>query len=168
MHGALPQGTNTGGFQMLYAMKVLARANEASLKDARSPDFKVKPGEKVVGVLPDDLKKLYMLMDQTAKKVNSLNEQGMKLYGSLPEKEMLEKTTKEASQLYRNLQLENSDHAMLEECFWTSIRRHLPETADISNLGLRENWQIVEVDMAQRAKHRLLKTIEDAFDAFGK
>lgn len=153
---------------MLYPMKVLARVNEVSLKDVRSPDFKVEPGEKVVGVLPDDLKKLYMVMDELIKKVNSLNKQGHELYGSLTEKETTEKTLKEASQLYRKLQLENGDHAMLEECFWASIRRHLPETADISNLGLRENWQIVEVDMAQRAKHRLLKTIEGVFDAFGK
>jgi len=115
---------------------VLERMKKVSLDGKLGLDSEVEEGETVIGVLEnEDIKKLYILMLETSKKLVDLLKNSRDLPTS---KEECKKTLKE-------IQLLKNEKELLSVCFWNSVRQEMPETLDLDydSIGIRKDWQVV-------------------------
>ena len=141
---------------MLYLKKILACIDRISLKEISPPKGKVGPGEMIVGTLPDDLKKMYAVMEMMRAEVNALIDEGNKRFGALNAGEQ-QKQEDEIIKLNKQLHLARNEYKLIERCFWDDMHLNFPNIVP-GLVGLRQEWQVVTVD----AKEELMKAFCDA------
>jgi hypothetical protein len=93
----------------------------------------LRAGERVVGVMPDDIKQLYVLLHEAWKKKQRI-ESDTTTHPCTP-------TDDGPNGFTRTFRAE-IEHQTLVTCFWESVRESIPGAADVS-LNTRGNWQIV-------------------------
>lgn len=107
------------------------RITQVILDNVPGPDRKIRPGERVLVVLPDDLKRLYVLMDQAYEKKERIKKE--KSDPCVPTEDGPDHFTRKSRSEF--------EHSALCTCFWESVRS-LPE-AGIASLSIAEGWQVV-------------------------
>ena len=117
----------------------MSRAEGVPLADIQCPTGKVEEGEKVIGTLPDDLKRLYTVMRIAENERGELKHRISKL-GSLLDLD--ERQTNDAT---RALGVIRNRFDLAHSCFWHSVRHTFPEIVNTEQIGLRENWQLVTI-----------------------
>jgi len=96
----------------------------------------------VFGVVPEDLRKIWVLRDQVRKELKTFLEE--KIAG-LTVVEIIKKTTKEKrDELLDEKMLLDSKLGLLDNCFWDSIRCEFPGEG-LCDLGVRAGWNIVKL-----------------------
>lgn len=110
---------------------------QVDVGSGKTPKIKVGNGDKVVGTMSEELKKLYVLRAESKKKVENLLNRGKLLAlsanGNDPAIEsMMDEITIAASW-----------HEAIEAVFWTSLRTEFPQIAAKPSIGIREGWQVV-------------------------
>lgn len=132
-----------------FLEEFLAKVKLVDLTTIPVVDEKLKKGDKGLGVLPDDLKRLYAVY----RAINA--EQGkscMEFYSSarmmdaMISRVITGKAKPEEMAFIKDHELEHKRTEFLSEIFWTAVREWVqqehPET-DVSSIGIREDWQIV-------------------------
>ena len=140
--------------------KILNEAAEVSLRDVKSPDHEVEQGEKVIGVLSDDLRRLYVLMTDAAERLESVSQKAAAWLKSF---EGEERPKDEDQRRKEEFFLAENEHSTIKACFWGSVRDELPEVAGEENIGLRARWQVVVIDQRVRVKKELLELVRAIF-----
>ena len=114
---------------------------------------KLEKGQTAVGVMSDDLKRLYSLhcgaVDKANNLLNKLRENGA-AHRELHEKgtvcgEGCRKYLGEQRRLSKEHDLAVAEHEALKEIFWASVRIEFPELLDKSSLGIAEDFTIYYV-----------------------
>ena len=141
----------------MFLKKILARVSEVSLGDAKSPEYEVQDGETVVGVLPDDLKRLYVVYMGTKEKARVVYARLSKEVNEAGD-DITEEKKKSVTHKYVPVRLEED---LVGREFWTSVRFEFPQVGD-EDIGLRAGWQVVTIDPMVEKK----KTEEMAMKAF--
>ena len=119
-------------------------ARNVRLAKVESPNYKVEEGETVVGVLPAELKALYVVCsgmrrglerscEATHKEIHQAVENSSKLDKS--EKERILRIAKEHG-------LAHLKYDAVGEFFWANVRLAFPESLGKS-IGIREDWKVV-------------------------
>src|SRR3989344_4972480 len=116
----------------MFLKKVVGMASEVSLKGLKSPDSELETGEKVVGTLPDDLKKLYVVMQDAREKTKALHAR----LENVPE------DVKKLKLIIQEHAVVHLEENLVREAFWTCVRLEFPETVS-GDVGLRKDWQVV-------------------------
>lgn len=142
----------------MFLKKVMGMVSEVSLKGLKSPDHEPETGEKVVGTLPDDLKKLYVVMLNAKEKTKAVHDRLEKEIPALGDK-VPEEKKKAIIQEHAVVHLEEN---LIHELFWTSVRLEFPETSS-DDVGLRKDWQVVLIDPKIKAKKALSELLEHIF-----
>lgn len=92
--------------------------------------YEVKPDERVVGVLPQELRQFFVVYSEAYDRLNELSE---KLQGS-----------RRITKLQRQeCAIERSRVEVVKIAFWTAVRRTFVEIIDDENIGIRQGWQVV-------------------------
>lgn len=121
-----------------------------------SPENPVVDGEVVLGILPEPLRRLYVVRARTARGLKAKTEQlKSRVYEKLmdaplrdlvnPQKfidEMEQEGGEEHRKQYRRVDLINT-------IFWDLVREALNAT-DVKNIGLREGWKVVAMPEKKR------------------
>lgn len=149
-------------------MKLLKRLLEevemVNLQDnSVVPNDPVRRGEKVLGTLPEDLQRLYVVVttmgkgiekhcDDVQSRVNAHIEELQAAGRAQLDPKIREELT------FHNLAHQRHDTAL--SLFWFSVSEQFPQTETLPDtLALRAGWQVVAVPPAVSA----LNTIEDMF-----
>ncbi len=147
---------------MLLVKSILARMSEVSLTDAKSPQEDLEEGDRVVGILTDDLKRLHVVMVKSIKTLKSVTQQIDEWIKSLEGKEIPEYD--EAGRK-KKFFLATIDCETLTMCFWNSVRNEFPEIAGEKSIGLRKDWQVVVSDPFVKLKKELFELFEEVFSS---
>ncbi len=143
---------------MLFLKKVMGMVSEVSLKGMKSPDYGVEEGEEVVGILSDDLKKLYVVMVGAEEKTKALHTRLQKEIPELGDK-ITEEKKKEIIREHATVHLEED---LIHKAFWTCVRLEFPKVGS-DDVGLRKDWQVVLIDPWVKAKKALSELVEHIF-----
>ena len=119
---------------------ILARAGKVKVRDAKlAPLGEMEDGEKVVGVLPEDLKGLFGVMQESQLQLvtthENLEARISKLRGKM--------TKDEAESIQHEHAVAHCEADFIRQCFWTSVRMAFPQLVSEPAIGLRKNWQVV-------------------------
>ncbi len=147
-----------GRFGMLFLKKVMGMVSEASLKGVKLPDYELEEGEKVVGTLSDDLKKLYVVMLGAKEKTKALHDRLEKEISELGDN--IPKGKKKA--IVQEHAMVHLEEDLIESAFWTCVRLEFPEVGS-DDVGLRQDWQVVHIDPKAKAKKALGELLEHFF-----
>lgn len=121
-----------------------AKARGVNLSMVTPPAEKVSKNDKVIGILSDDLKKLYAIyaifVDSVARQKAGLND----LIARVVNKE--ESVTDEDRENVQNYFITKAQLNICRDVFWNAVNEELPETAIARRIALREDWQVVTVE----------------------
>lgn len=128
----------------------------AGFAGLKGPEDEPEEGDQVVGTLPDELKPLYFVMEEAAKRDREFHE-GVeeRLTGRnincLPENEQKEI-------LREHARIEN-EYTLARACFECEIRAAFLDHADEESIALRKGWQIVIYKPKPRLPRRIIIAI---------
>lgn len=108
------------------------RLKAVDLTNAKAPERPVLSHARVIGVLPDDLKRLHVLLDEAYAKRMEIESE------TLSPCEPTEDGPIFADRKYRAELV----HQFLVACYWESIKMTFPEAAFVT-VDVDENWQVV-------------------------
>lgn len=111
---------------------------------------KLEEGQNAVGVMSNDLKRLYSLQSSAVDKANNLFHklrETSAAHRELHEKgkvcgEDCEKYHGELRRLSKEHDLAVAEHGALKDIFWASVRIEFPELLDKSSVGIAEDFTI--------------------------
>lgn len=112
---------------------IAERISTVSLDGVECPAGPIREGARVIGVLPDDLKRLYILLGEASRKKEKVERETVT--------EICEATEDGPDHATRSFRAD-VEHQTLVTCFWESVKETMPETG-IYSLSLAENWQVV-------------------------
>ena len=144
---------------MLLLKAILNRMSEVSLKNAKAPEHALEEGEKVVGTMSDDLKRLYIVMDDACEELESVGKKSAAWIESF-EGEELPKDEDERKK--REFLLLSNECRTAYTCFWNSLHHEFPETLR-EDVAVRKDWQVVIIDRKAKFKSELLALVETLF-----
>ena len=147
----------------MFLNKLLGMLGEVSLNNVLSPATELERGDKVVGILPDDLKKLYWVAEFTEHKFATLGTETSKKFGNLS-KEELEKQKDAVTKGYENILVASKEFDATINLFWSSVRLQFPSTIRAMNIGLRKDWQVVTVDPRETAKREFGTLLDELYE----
>ncbi|MEI7425247.1 MAG: hypothetical protein WCK10_03970 [Candidatus Staskawiczbacteria bacterium] len=125
-----------------YLNEFFAKIDIAGVpNDTASPKDPVNEGEIVIGVLNDELKKMFVLTaifkSGLKEKANSMTILRHKLENSLNDcDEQEEKSFYDYFMLRHYMK-------MVDKIFWVMVRESMPKATYEKNLDIREKWQVV-------------------------
>lgn len=110
--------------------------------DATGPKEEVGPGERVIGTLPEDVRKLFVVHSNHIDAMNGLckgfHASSLEfLLGKPPEPEDAVAADQHVV-LHRQVEL-------VSNIFWHSVRRAFPGIACEDHIGIRKDWQVVVI-----------------------
>jgi len=73
----------------MYLEKLLARIRKISLKNADSPTSRREPEDKFIGILSDDLRRLWVAWKRGEQKAEELDSYGKENFSSMSDEEVL-------------------------------------------------------------------------------
>jgi hypothetical protein len=134
-------------------MDFFSTAGAVILDEKGAPSRKVGEGEAVVGILPDDLKRLYVALQEAEK---ALNEECGKVHG--PMEAVLVKGPFAMSDadkdVLRQHTLAHNQQELLADIFWASVEKAFPQLAfPPMGKGLRVGWQVVSTPRRESRLH---------------
>ena len=121
-----------------WLKSIQAEADAIEITDSDAPPAEETPGDHVVGMATDELKKLFLLMVRYAQKIAESNARGVSANSALREEE--KKNT-----LRLKLQL-----TVIRDIFWVSCRATFPELWDRDCIGIRKSWEVVWSDVPEK------------------
>jgi hypothetical protein len=124
---------------MSFLEELMEKVNQVTLNDGEFvAKQKIRRGEVVVGILPEPLRKLYVVY------VNSIIEL-TEISNALEREEFSGSniTQKQIGEINLKQETANRKHALVEYIFLSSMILEMPELADKSSFGVREGWQVV-------------------------
>ena len=132
-----------------FIKEMLARIKAVNLKKdgALAPKSEVEPGERVVGILSDDLKKFHVVLRSYTE--NTHNE-------CLRAHSRMSKPTPEDMTLAQRHILAHGRLDILRDVFWQGVKEQFPVLVKERKIGLRKDWKVVicprenEMDQAHR------------------
>lgn len=114
----------------------------AGFAGLKGPEGELEEGDQVIGILSDDLKLLYFVMEAAATEEDEFQKEVMaKLAGKdidcLPEDEQ--------KAILQGFGLVANKYVLARACFWCSVRAAFPEqvNAEEEEIVLRSGWQVV-------------------------
>jgi hypothetical protein len=122
---------------------LLLGLSTVSLEAADKTLSKLKEGEKVIGELPDDLKRLYSLIVQEKAKFAEKEA----LIDSLEAHSEARPLTAAEEESIRMLEHEANKCQLLSDIFWHEVRSQM-SVVSTPSIGIRENWQLVSMPPA--------------------
>lgn len=126
------------------------------------PSDKVEENEKVVGVLPDHLKRLYVAIVMTR---NEISQRCSEVHAHFQPTmvagmKQSELSAEDRASLYRHI----ADHYWNNEMYdllWVEITNEFPELAVRGiNKGIREGWKVVFSNPLNEALHELISALQ--------
>jgi|SRR3989344_2971080 len=132
----------------MFLRKIMGRMSEVSLKGIKSPDDELEEGDRVVGVLSDDIKRLHFVMGSSIDRNIEMCKSLQKEFDGLEESEISEERLTQARQecLFAHLECD-----FLKSAFWTCVKFEFPELVGVRGVAIRKDWQVV-VTMDPSAK----------------
>jgi hypothetical protein len=143
---------------MRLIREILRKAEETEVVGGELvQDFQLEEGDRVVGVLPDELRGLYAVfvtasheLDEQHKQLITESEKFMDTWLPL----ILEKPIQELANLKKEIDLKHEEMGLrdriahnrydtISEMFWGAVRRAFPELIGKQGIGIRKDWQIV-------------------------
>jgi hypothetical protein len=120
---------------MLPFLQELIKNLEAiEIDESEGPSLPVQADEHVVGILNDELKKLYVLIQHMDETINNITERARQIFISGEE---------DLTNLQKQFSLLASKGVTLHRIFWTEVRSDFPEVNDKPGIGLRAGWLVV-------------------------
>lgn len=120
---------------------ILAGVETAQVPDEMNGAAELQDGDKVVGALPEELRKFYAVLeaDREAcnKVINQLSDE-VKVIG--PAENATPEQRRSVRQRYEVARLH---HRVVKDLFWKTVRRDLPDIVDAECIGIRKGWQVV-------------------------
>ena len=127
-----------------FLQDVFARAKAVHLNNGvPTPTEKVEKGDTVFGVLPDDLKRLYVVYDTHRDELARQCEATHDLIEEAKKKRKSEVKPEDMAIIQQHM-LEHNKHELLGTIFWDSVKMVFPELVTTTqSIAIREGWQIV-------------------------
>ncbi|MCX6760222.1 MAG: hypothetical protein NTW46_02670 [Candidatus Nealsonbacteria bacterium] len=120
----------------------LKRAKAVDLSDGTlAPKSKVEKGEKVIGVLPDELKRFYAVYDASADELDAAHVQIEAEIDAV--KDPKDATREKADDIALRHELCHTRHEIVWNFFWGNVRLAFPEIISERSIGIRKGWKVV-------------------------
>lgn len=111
---------------------ILDKIKAVDLTNAKAPERPILSHARVIGVLPDELKRLHVLLSEAFDKRKRIEKE------TISSCEPTEDGLIFADRKYRA----EFVHKILVACFWESVKDTFPEAAFVT-IDVDENWQVV-------------------------
>lgn len=140
----------------------------------KGPIYTLEEGDQHVGVMNDDLKKLYMLRERTRRQAKLLelrtaellisNEELLSAYEENAVDELL-RSSKEFRETYIAYHMADVKRAFVEYFFWASVRTEFPEVVNDS-IGVRVGWIVVKTQKKEEREGgaQIAELMKEFFD----
>lgn len=131
---------------MQYIRKLLDEAAALTAEDMspeKAPKKEIQLGDRLLGVLPEDVRRFYYLFAKRAKVINPRMVQIRHEAELLQAKDEL--TPEKEHELQNELNQLHSQRDLVEKLFWEGVKESVPGGYGAKNLGVRKDWQVVEV-----------------------
>jgi len=148
--------------------ELLAQIKAVDLSNgAQEPEEEVKDGETVVGIMPDDLKKFFVvrgkLIDEMNLKCEEVSRRLTEIFAELmpnlseiigtSTSELLEQLDPEDLFFLQLHELDLMWMDIVNRLFWYAVKETFPQTAiTYDNIAIRKGWQIVTCESKQESE----------------
>ena len=122
--------------------ELTARMADVNLGDLDEPIDEVRDDEEVVGVLTDELRRLYTLRSQEIDALAKLKASRLRRQADLMEQSLDREQDAKLRELSEQLKVRASTHDLIEHLFVAALNLEFPATAD-KVLVIREGWRVV-------------------------
>jgi len=127
-----------------HLRQLVEDANAVVLDNEKfQPEGEMMPGDIPLGILPDDIKKLWVVVRRRSDK---LSKECDKIHGTLKvlaAKAPTAVTEKDKELIQQHTAL-HSRQEVLSEVFWQAVKEAFPQTFILpGSIGLRKGWQVV-------------------------
>lgn len=141
--------------------EVMVQMQEVRLDGAISPNEKVGEGYKVLGVLPDHLKRLYVVLENNQKKMcsifNRLDNEVKSLEAQYGEGKIPREKVKN---IKREMDLAINEYEFVKACFWKTVQDEIDGAVEAKELRLCQNWQVASVNRVAKVEESFLMFLE--------
>jgi hypothetical protein len=138
----------------LYLTQILAQLSAVAVPDD-VPGEGVTPSKKmdvVVGELPDELRRLYVVLDVTNTELKAFEK------SVPPIRELLRLDQRTLKEMQARKATLVAKHQLLRDLFWNEVRLAFPVTltSDQNCIALRQGWKVVEHDEEPNPLHAMV------------
>ena len=113
---------------------------QVDLEQVEEPAVELEDDDEVVGVLPEELQRLYALKVKASEAHRAIHGEILQFCGR--HISSLTEPPPEFDQLAQRHNLAVHRAEALDNLFWTSVRIEFPELANKGTIGLAEEWQV--------------------------
>lgn len=106
------------------------------------PDGEVEDGEKVVGILPDDMKRFYVVFSDSIDELTERVEDEQERLEELVAKPVSEFTPEDHTFAQQHV-LARKKQEIVKDLFWLGVENAFPELTLVGSMGVRKDWQVV-------------------------
>ncbi|OGZ69829.1 MAG: hypothetical protein A3D44_01890 [Candidatus Staskawiczbacteria bacterium RIFCSPHIGHO2_02_FULL_42_22] len=137
---------------------------KVSLRDVKSPTGELQEGEKVVGILTDDLKRLFAIRAALYANLGSVHRRLEEKIKLLAGSEIPEQEIKAMHVLHTTA---HNEYQMSNSAFWHCVRGEFPSIAG-QEIGVRKDWQVVTIDSMLIIKKDIIDGINEIFAKYSQ
>lgn len=118
---------------------VLKRARQVDLSNSPEPEDEVADGEEVLGILPRDFRRFWVLLRENSNKLKRINER-IRLFPQKPDEDEMRKIERAVVAL-------KGERQILQTIIWTHVENMFPQVVFSGrDLALRRGWRVVSVE----------------------
>ena len=139
----------------MFLKSLLDEVEAIQLDGQNGPEAAPEEGDKIVGVMSDDLKRLFLLREEYGKKVDAFNK---KVFARLAEVGDFRNIAPEENREHQQKkELLSNKIELVDVIFWSAVKHEFP-TVIGHNIAVRQGWQVVtfEEDFCGEALNCLL------------
>lgn len=136
---------------MKYISEVLERAQKAQVNDsALIANLELKPGDRVIGILPPELRGLWAVLDEDATNMEELMQEAEKEVVGMAVTAPLGEFKAKVNEIKQRVAAQNHNYETVSDMFWSAVGRAIPETIKEPSIGIRKDWQVVAMRPPRR------------------
>ncbi len=147
---------------MLLLKKLMGQASEISLKDAVGPDNPMEKGDRIIGVMSDGLKRLWLVLSVALASFETVADE-VQTWIKPYHDEKKSPPKNEERRMKEKYFLTKEYAELAAQIFWASVHAEFPETVG-ENVGTRDDWQMVIADPLAQFEVNLQAAITEAFE----